>query len=42
MVQERTYNYFAFNPQLHVLFILDKMNIIFTGWMSARSTMIVY
>ena len=30
MVQERIYNYFARNPQLHVLFIFDKMNIIST------------
>lgn len=27
MVQERIYNYFNRNPQLHVLFIFDKMNI---------------
>ncbi len=30
MVQERIYNYFERNPQLHVLFIFDKMNIICT------------
>ena len=30
MVQERIYNYFERNPQLHVLFIFDKMNIIGT------------
>ena len=30
MVQERIYNYFERNPQLHVLFIFDKMNIIST------------
>lgn len=30
MVQERIYNYFERNPQLHVLFIFDKMNINFT------------
>ena len=28
MVQKRIYNYFERNPQLHVLFIFDKMNII--------------
>ncbi len=28
MVQDRIYNYFDRNPQLHVLFIFDKMNII--------------
>src|SRR5574344_140440 len=28
MVQDRIYNYFERNPQLHVLFIFDKMNII--------------
>lgn len=38
MVQDRIYNYFERNPQLHVLFIFDKMNIIQTeleeasGW----------
>ena len=30
MTQEKIYNYFERNPQLHVLFIFDKMNIIFT------------
>ena len=30
MVQERIYSYFERNPQLHVLFIFDKMNIIQT------------
>ena len=30
MVQDRIYNYFERNPQLHVLFIFDKMNIIQT------------
>lgn len=30
MTQEKIYNYFKRNPQLHVLFIFDKMNIIFT------------
>lgn len=30
MVQKRIYNYFERNPQLHVLFIFDKMNIIQT------------
>ena len=30
MVQERIYNYFERNPQLHVLFIFDKMNMIST------------
>ena len=30
MTQEKIYNYFDRNPQLHVLFIFDKMNIIFT------------
>ncbi len=30
MVQERIYNYFERNPQLHVLFIFDKMNMIAT------------
>lgn len=30
MVQERIYSYFERNPQLHVLFIFDKMNINFT------------
>ena len=30
MVQERIYNYFERNPQLHVLFIFDKLNINFT------------
>lgn len=28
MVQDRIYNYFERNPQLHVLFIFDRMNII--------------
>ena len=28
MVQNRIYNYFERNPQLHVLFIFDRMNII--------------
>ncbi len=28
MVQDRIYNYFERNPQLHVLFIFDKMSII--------------
>jgi hypothetical protein len=38
MVQDRIYSYFERNPQLHVLFIFDKMNIIqteleeATGW----------
>ncbi len=30
MVQDRIYNYFDRNPQLHVLFIFDRMNIIQT------------
>ena len=30
MVQNRIYNYFERNPQLHVLFIFDRMNIIQT------------
>ena len=30
MVPERIYNYFERNPQLHVLFIFDRMNIIQT------------
>ena len=30
MVQKRIYNYFERNPQLHVLFIFDRMNIIMT------------
>ena len=30
MVQEKIYNYFERNPQLHVLFIFDKLNFIFT------------
>lgn len=30
MVQQRIYNYFERNPQLHVLFIFDRMNIIQT------------
>lgn len=30
MVQERIYNYFERNPQLHVLFIFDRMDIIQT------------
>ena len=30
MVQERIYNYFKRNPQLHVLFIFDRMNINYT------------
>ena len=30
MVQERIYRYFERNPQLHVLFIFDRMNIIQT------------
>ena len=30
MVQDRIYNYFERNPQLHVLFIFDQMNIIQT------------
>lgn len=30
MVQERIYSYFERNPQLHVLFIFDKLNINFT------------
>ena len=28
MVQDRIFNYFERNPQLHVLFIFDRMNII--------------
>ena len=28
MVQDRIYNYFARNPQLHILFIFDRMDII--------------
>ena len=28
MTQERIYSYFQRNPQLHVLFIFDKANII--------------
>ena len=28
MVQDRIYNYFERNPQLHVLFIFDRMDII--------------
>lgn len=28
MAQDRIYNYFERNPQLHVLFIFDRMNII--------------
>ena len=28
MVQDRIYNYFERNPQLHVLFIFNRMNII--------------
>ena len=28
MTQERIYNYFERNPQLHVLFIFDRANII--------------
>ena len=27
MVQDRIYSYFERNPQLHVLFIFDRMNI---------------
>lgn len=30
MVQEKIYSYFERNPQLHVLFIFDRMNINFT------------
>ena len=30
MIIDRIYNYFERNPQLHVLFIFDQMNIIFT------------
>ena len=30
MIQNRIYNYFERNPQLHVLFIFDKMDIIQT------------
>jgi hypothetical protein len=30
MVQEKIYNYFERNPQLHVLFIFDRMNINYT------------
>lgn len=36
MVQERIYNYFERNPQLHVLFIFDKMNITCTELESAE------
>ena len=28
MVQDRIYTYFERNPQLHVLFIFDQMNVI--------------
>ena len=35
MVQDRIYNYFERNPQLHVLFIFDKMNII-EEWQAAN------
>ena len=31
MTQERIYSYFQRNPQLHVLFIFDKANIIMNG-----------
>lgn len=31
MTLEKINNYFMRNPQLRVLFIFDKMNIIFTG-----------
>ena len=27
MIQRRIYSYFERNPQLHVLFIFDRMNI---------------
>lgn len=30
MVQTRIYNYFVRNPQLHILFVFDRMNIIET------------
>jgi hypothetical protein len=30
MVQNRIYNYFVRNPQLHILFVFDRMNIIET------------
>lgn len=30
MVQDRIYSYFDRNPQLHVLFIFDKMEMICT------------
>ena len=30
MVQDRIYSYFERNPQLHVLFIFDRMTIIQT------------
>ena len=36
MVQERIYSYFERNPQLHVLFIFDKMNINFTELEDAK------
>lgn len=36
MVQERIYGYFKRNPQLHVLFIFDRMNIIRTELEDAK------
>ena len=36
MVQQRIYNYFERNPQLHVLFIFDKMDIISTDLREAE------
>ena len=36
MVQERIFRYFDRNPQLHVLFIFDRMNINFTELESAE------
>ena len=36
MVQNRIYNYFVRNPQLHVLFVFDRMNIIETELLKAE------
>lgn len=36
MTQERIYSYFQRNPQLHVLFIFDKANIIMNDLQTVR------
>ncbi len=36
MVQEKIYRYFERNPQLHVLFIFDRMILTTQSWNRSR------